>query len=171
MYFNDRVKQIQSAYENNRQVLERIGKQIQDKQLSEFDPAPKLSLLVLKGPSGIGKSSSVKEFSKDYGFNFVSWDAEIFGERELISQSNLLKANIYECITNINKQNVAGITFLVNNFFSLDAESERVLLQYIAGWFNFSFLVGTQNGLTSRVTFERSPNPPEFFVIGKQTEW
>lgn len=108
-----------------------------------------LAFPTIQGPSGIGKTESVKRFAKEKGLLLKLWDAEGMGLQEL-------SASLSEFTARFMKAKEEGAIFLIERFNHLDVASIHFLKDYVRGQATAS--IRTVDGGMEEIVVKRTPN-------------
>jgi len=130
------------------------------------DTGEKLSLPALSGPTGIGKTASVKEFSQNKGFHLITIDCSY-------EPANFLVIHLNNAITNIADGKIDGCVLLLDNINEAGEDFLNIINQYRTNSLN-SFMevnVPDDNGKPIKENIEVSYNeiPENIFIVGEQT--
>ncbi|RLA06609.1 MAG: hypothetical protein DRQ51_08810 [Gammaproteobacteria bacterium] len=129
----------------------------------------KLNLVVLSGDTGIGKTTSIKEFANKKGFEFIT----IYCDES--DAANLLVINLNNAINIIQtKEKRYGVVLLLDNINKADNKLLKIIAQYRNNTIHTSMrLAKTKNGKTSSLEYVNlevhCDNIPEnIFIVGEQ---
>ena len=86
-------------------------------------PVTRTQIFVFRGPTGIGKTSAVREFAAGLGFDFVGLDCSTMPAAQLAS-------NFARATTKIREGRSEGCVILIDNIDAADAEWSDLCRQY-----------------------------------------
>lgn len=123
----------------------------------------KTEILVLSGPTGIGKTACVKQFASQKGFELLELDCSFM-------PSSHLATRMFVAIEQIISKQTTGCIVLIDNINEADAEWRALLDQYTDHYFDA--LVNTADAAApGGIRKERQKIghlPENLFVIGEQ---
>jgi len=144
--------------ENLEQAFASHVANVQSRQ-SRLDPDRKLSIPVLEGPSGIGKTSCVEEFAREKGFQLIQLDCSF-------EPANFLAFRINNAINEIRSGQITGCVLLVNYIHEIDGEWRELFDQYRHNRLSFEVDVVSDGEKGKRVVvFDQIP--AQVFVVGE----
>ena len=125
--------------------------------------AKKPRILVLSGPTGIGKTACVKQFARQKGFELLELDCSFM-------PSSHLATRMFVAIEQIISKQTTGCVVLIDNINEADAEWRALLDQYTYHY--YEALVNTADAAApDGIRKERQKIghlPENLFVIGEQ---
>ena len=159
MSYSKMIEALENAFNSNVQKIRRKG--------VFGDAGEKLNVPVLSGPTGIGKTASVKEFTKNKGFSLISIDCSY-------EPANFLVIHLNNAINDINNGNADGCLLLLDNINEASGEFLDLINQYRENSLNAFMEVavpgdkGKPMQQKKEVTHDKLPE--NLFIVGEQRD-
>ena len=115
MNFHQMLKTLHNVYEQN---AEKIEQRRQTGGIGE-----KLNIVLLSGPTGIGKTACVQQFAKETGLALRRIDCSY-------EPAHFLAIHLFNCIHNVLDQKQPGFVILLDNIDQADEEHLKIIRQY-----------------------------------------
>jgi len=93
------------------------------------DAGEKLTIPILSGPTGIGKTASVKDFTKNKGFRLITIDCSY-------EPANFLVIHLNNAISEIKNGKSDGYVLLLDNIDKADEQFLKIINQYCTNSLN-----------------------------------
>jgi len=159
MSYRKMLEGLEKTFDNNVQKIRR------KKVLG--DASEKLSVPTLSGLTGIGKTASVKEFSKNKGFHLIIIDCSY-------EPANFLVIRLNNAIIDINNGKSDGCVLLLDYIDEADEQYLKIISQYRSNYLN-SFMevaIPDDNGKPTpkKIDVSYDEIPENIFVVGEQRD-
>lgn len=157
MSYSEMLEALEKTFDSNAQKIRR--------KKMFGDSGEKLSVPALSGPTGIGKTASVKEFSKNKGFKLITVDCSY-------QPVNFLVIHLNNAITEITNNKGKGCVLLIDNINEADEQFLTVINQYrINSIYSFmEVAVPDENGKPIQKKYKISHDelPENIIIVGEQ---
>ena len=160
MNYQKMIKTLESAFEQNVQKIRR--------KKMFGDSGEKLSVPVLSGLTGIGKTSAIKEFSENKKFNLVGIDCSFEEVDAFIIGLN----NAVESIVNEKSE---GIVLWLNYIDKATEEYLEIIRQYQKNYIDTSIMVKIQENNkpihtlnSKKINIAHDVLPETLIIVGEQ---
>jgi len=160
MSYKQMIETLESSFNSNVQKIRR--------KKMFGDAGEKLSVPVLSGLSGIGKTSSVKEFAKSKNFDLANIDCSF-------EEANTFIAKLNNAIQSIENGEAEGFVFLLDNINNVSKEYLEIIGQYQENYLNASILIKIAenkksiNSLDSKkINIVIDTLPEKLIIVGEQ---
>jgi len=161
MNFHQMLKTLHNVYEQN---AEKIEQRRQTGGIGE-----KLNIVLLSGPTGIGKTACVQQFAKETGLALRRIDCSY-------EPAHFLAIHLFNCIHNVLDQKQPGFVILLDNIDQADEEHLKIIRQYRQNYLDTTVpvyatesagkTVGSAAPVEKKIAFERIPKT--IFLVGEQ---
>ncbi len=163
MSFAEMKVTIAAAYERNAQAafMQQLIRDGHSEVGKQFDTDR--HILVLSGPSGIGKTSCVKEFAAEREFQVVELDCSYM-------PAEMFAVHLYNAVKRINAGKIPGCVLMVDHFDDEDDGWRAIFDQYAAGYLDVSVNIADEAkpGKTRKFQQQLDEIPAELFIIGER---
>ena len=150
MFYDERLETLEDNFENNSRLIRR------KKQLGFLEE--KLTITAISGPTGIGKTASVRDFAKRKNFKMMTIDCSF-------EPANHLAIYLHNSIVDIEKSRIDGCVLLLDFINEANDEFNEIIEQYRSNYLDLDIKVHAVDENRNLIRDESGDLIPEYFKV------